>query len=393
MADNTFSSSLQENIVVGATEALSQSMALLGGVQLNAAPDPGNRGQSFSVGDYADLSATAITAANVSPDATAIEVSAKTITLSNHYKAGFKIKGTEFQGNNIDASVMSQIQESVRAVVYQMNASIWANYYKIPYIAGDASRSIFNNGSAASVDPLADIGKVLNDNKVNQAKWKLFVSPLEEANAKKVAALQYANQFGSRDVILNGYVGRAMGFDIFMDQQATSHTAGTITTGLIAKAATAVAAGSTSFLATTAASTGACALKTGDVIAIGSKTYALQADATQASASTDVTLTIDRGLEVALAGSEAITLATGFGSSTGFGIAGDMTGFGLVNRIEATDYYGTGSLENRMIVTHPTGVSIALGTYRQYHQAYFEASALWGNEVVDSRKLVRALSA
>jgi hypothetical protein len=367
-------------------------MALLSGVQLNAAPDPGNRGQSWSVGEYADLTASSITAANVSPDATAITIGAKTITLSNHYKAGFKLQGTEFQGNNLDALVASNIAEAVRAVVYEMNASLWDLYTDIPYIAGDASRSIFNDGTNASVDPLADVGKVLNDNKVNQARWKLFVSPTEEANAKKVSNLQQANAFGRDSVIYDGYVGRTMGFDIFMDQQVPTHTTGTITTGIVVKAATTPAVGDTTLVCTTAASTGACALVEGDVVSIDGYTYSLQAAATQASASTDVTLTLDRGLVSAPSAGDAVTLGTGHGSGI-INIAGDMTGFGLFNRIESNDFYGTGTLENRMIVTHPSGITLSLGTYRQYHQAYFEASALWGVGLIDSRKLCRALGA
>jgi len=392
MADNTISSSLQENIVIGATEALSESMALLQGVQMNASPDPGNKGESFNVGEYASRSASDVTANNVSPDGTAATLGAATITLGNHKKANFKLTGREFQGQNLDATVRSQIQECVRAVVYDINASLHALYYKVPFLAGDASRSIFNDGSTASLSGLADLGKVLNDNRTDQSKWKLVVSTTEEANAKKVATLQQANTFGSRDVVLNGYVGRAMGFDIFMDQQCTTHTTGTITTGLTTKSGSTQAIGTTSLVCTTAASTGAVALKQGDCITINSEYYSLTADATEASASTDVTLSLDHGLTTATTGGDAVTLTTGHGSGV-IGLAGDFSGFGLVNRIEATDFYGTGTLENRMIVTHPSGLSLSLGTYKQYHQALFEASALWGVQVVDYRKLARALGA
>jgi len=392
MADNTISSSLQENIVIGATEALSESMALLAGVQMNAQPDPGNKGQSFNVGEYDDKTASDVTASNVSPDADASTLGAKTITLSQHKKANFKLKGTEFQNNNLDMTFMSQVQEVVRAVVYQMNSDLMSLYTKIPYYSGNAARSLFNDGTNASVDPLADVGKVLNDNRVRQETWKLFVSPTEEANAKKVASLQQANTFGRDNVIYNGFVGRTMGFDMYMDQQVPTHTAGTITTGLATKAATTQAVGTTSLVCTTAASTGACALLVGDIISVDGKTYTLQANATQASAATDVTLTLDRGLEIEVTGGEAVTIATGFGDGVQ-NIAGDMSGFGLVNRIEATDFYGGGTLENRMIVTHPSGVSLSMGTYRQYKQSLFECSALYGVQVVDSRKLVRALGA
>lgn len=392
MAANTISTSLQENIVVSATEALSESMALLSNVTLDALPDPGNKGQSFYVGEYDDKTADAVSASNTSPDADASTFGAATVTLSNHYKANFKLKGTEFQGNNLDGITASQIQECVRAVVYQMNASLLSLYTDIPYIAGNAARSLFNDGSSASVDPLADVGKILNENKVPQNRWKLFVSPTEEANAKKVTALQNANQFGRDNVIYNGYVGRAMGFDIFMDQQIPSHTTGTITTGLTVKSGTTPAVGDTTIVCTTAASTGACALKEGDVVSIDSYTYSLQADVTQASASSDATLTLDRGLESAPSAGDAVTLATGHGSGV-INIAGDPSGFGFVSRIEATSFYGGSEMRDPMVITHPSGVSLLAGWYPQYHQQMFEVSGLWGSAVIDSRKLCRGLGA
>jgi len=391
MADNTISSNLQENIVVGATEALSESMALLAGVQMDAIPDPGNKGQSFNVGEYEDKSASDVTASNVSPDAAASTFGVKTITLDTHKKANFKLKGTEFQGNNLDATFMSQVQEIVRACVYTMNASLMAQYYKIPHYAGNAARSIFNDGSSASVDPLADLGKVLDDNRVPTINRQMFVSPTENSNAKKVPELQQANTFGRDNVIYNGFVGRTMGFDLFMDQQIPTHTTGTLT-GDPDVTAEAAAGGLT--VGITTDSGDAVALKQGDLVTFSGDTsiiYSAQADLS-ISASGTGTLTLDRPIETTIAADETIALATGHGTGT-IGIAGDMTGFGLVNRIEATDYYGTGTLENRMIVTHPSGVSLSLGTYRQYKQSLFECSCLFGTQIVDSRKLVRALGA
>lgn len=95
-----------------------------------------------------------------------------------------------------------------------------------------------------------------------------------------------------------------------MDQNVPTHTAGSITTGLICKAATAVAVGVTSLVATTAASTGACALVVGDIITFAgdAQTYVITEAATQASAATDVTIKFLPALKVAKTGSEAITV-------------------------------------------------------------------------------------
>jgi hypothetical protein len=93
---------------------------------------------------------------------------------------------------------------------------------------------------------------------------------------------------------------------------------GTITTGLVSKAATVVAVGVSSLTATTAAGTGACALKTGDFITFAGDTqvYTLTANATQAAAASDVTLSFTPGLKVAHVGGEAVSVQATNTSST-----------------------------------------------------------------------------
>src|SRR5690606_27985853 len=99
-----------------------------------------------------------------------------------------------------------------------------------------------------------------------------------------------------------------------------THTAGTITTGLATKAATVQALGDKTIVCTTAAATGACALKKGDIITFAgdTQTYVLTDDATQSSAASDVTLNIEPGLKKALAGGEAVTVKASHVVNLGF---------------------------------------------------------------------------
>ena len=391
MAANVISSGFQENIVIAGTEALSESMGLLGLVAKDAAPTPGNKGQSFAVTEYVAKEATDITAASYSPDPDSDTFGAKGILLDTHVGDRFKLRGTEFQGNNLDFTFLSQVQELVRSCVYKANADLWALYKKIPFIAGNSSRSIFNNGTVASSDGLADVGKVLNTNRVGPNR-SLVIGPTEQANAQKVTELKQANTFGSSSVIADGIVGRAQGLNVVFDNQAVTQTTGTITTGLVVKAATVPAIGDTTLAVTTAASTGACELVIGDVATIDGHTYALTADVTQAAAASGATLSLDRGLVSAPSAGDAVTLAVGYGDGV-VSLAGDMSAFVVANRIEASSYYGGTTLGSHMVITHPSGISLSLGTYEQYHQQMFEASILYGCALADSRKVLRALGA
>lgn len=393
----TISANLQENIVQRASVTLREKGSLLKGVALNASPDPGNKGASVSIGIHERGDATNVSpSAGNGPSTSSDSFSAKLVTLDTWKNKPITIDADDMATHNLSYNLGQGIDNAVGSVINAMSDSLHSLYTLIPYTAGTAGRSIFNDGSSASLDPLADVSTVLNNNEVPDFGQRQFICSVAEAgNYRKIPNVQNANQMGSDYVRRTGLLGMDAGFELAYDQRVKSHTVGTITTGLIAKAATAVAAGETSFVGTTAASTGACALKEGDIISIahasGARTYSLQADATQASAASDVTLTLDRGLEFALIGSEAVTIATGFGTGTQ-NIAGDMRGFGLFNRIPAQQLSGMTALRDPKVITDPiTGISLLLGWYAQNARTVYEVSALYGVNVVQSNLLVRAM--
>jgi hypothetical protein len=387
---NTINSGLMPNIIGPAKESLRESAALVGLVDKDFAMGAGKIGQVANIGVRADLSAAAITPTNIAPAGTDKTIGNRSLTIDKFYgSTPFALTGVANQNYDLSSTMQEQIKEAVRRVIYQVSADTCALYKKIPGIAGTATQSLFNNGSAASIDTLADVYKALRTQLVDPANYALVMTTTDEAAAKKVAALQNANQRGSTDVMVDGRVGATQGFNLYVDHQIAKHTVGTITTGLIAKAATAQAVGTTSVVCTTAASTGECALKTGDSITIGSDKYVLAADATEASASTDVTLTILYGLKTALAGSEAVTLTTGLGTCYQ-DFAGDMTGIGMIARLPETNILGVATQGMHMpIMDEVTGFPLLLSLYSQYHQVMFQVSALYGVAVMDEDKLVR----
>lgn len=387
---NTISASIMPNIIGPAKESLRESAALVGRLDKDFASGAGALGQVANIGVRADLAAAAITPANIAPAGTDKTIGARSLTIDKFYgSTPFALNGQASQNYDIGSTMQEQIKEAVRRVIYQVSADTWALYTKIPHIAGTATQSLFNNGSAASIDTLADVYKVLRTNMVDPMNFDLVMTTSDEAAAKKVTALQNVNQRGDSSVMIDGSVGRTQGFNLFVDHQVTSHTVGTITTGLIAKAATAVAAGATSFVATTAASTGACSLKVGDSITIGADKYVLSATAIQASASSDVTISILYGLKTALVGSEAITLTTGLGTCYQ-DIAGNLKGIGCIARMPATEMLGIATQGQHMpIVDEVTGFPLLLSIYSQYHQVMFQVSALYGVAVMDEDQLVR----
>ena len=182
-------------------------------------------------------------------------------------------------------------------------------------------------------------------------------------------------------MITDGLLGRKLGFDWYQDQQVPTHTAGTITTGLIAKAATAVAAGLKTIVATTAASTGACALLEGDIILIAgdAQPYVLTADATEASASTDVTLNFEPGLRYALVGSEAVTVK----ATHVVNLAFQRGAFAFASRPLDDIGQDIGLVLASETMTDPiTGLSMRLEVTRQYKQTLWALDMLYGGKCI-----------
>lgn len=391
---NTFSSDIVPKIIGLAKETLSEEFAFARRLNKNFSGASARVGDTVSIGVPERASAVTVTPANVAPDGTDIVTTSRTITI-DQFKGSkpVRLTTTEAQKYELTSLMAEQVKESVRQVCYAFNAYCWTQMnYRVPLTAGTAGQSIFNNGSSASIDPLADIYKVLRDNNADPRRFDMIINPADEAAAKKVSVLQQANTFGSDSVVVDGSVGRVQGFNLFVDQQGTSHTIGTITTGLAAKASTAQAVGTTSITATTAVSTGACALKKGDPISIGSERYVLQADATEASAATDVTLSIFPGLKTALAGGEAITLTTGAGTGT-VGIAGDMSGFSAVTRLPETSFLGAAAQGTHIpVMDEKSGATLLLSFYGQFFQGMMQASMVYGADTTDEEKIVRYFS-
>ena len=399
---NTISSELIPKIIGDANETMSETMALVARTnrmgQSKQGLMQGNVGKTLDVPIPPRLTAAARTAANTAPAPTDNTTTVAQVTISNSKQANFGFTTKELQDYVLGGpqSVLSMnIKEAVRAVIYDLNAALQARYYQIPYVVGTAGTGQF----ASSIDQLADVRKKLIDNRNRPEVFDIIVPTSDYAAALKLDTLQRVNEAGNSVARTRGILATTLGFDIYEDQQTPIHTTGTITTGLITKAATAVDAGTTSFIGTTAASTGACALKKGDVISIahasGARTYAVQADVTQASAATDTAaITLDRGLEFALIGSEAVTLASG---TSVVSIGGNMVGLTAVTRLpddvlaenSMPGFVGTQGMKAAAIEPN-SGVAVQLAIYPQFGQMRFEASLNYGVGVTDPRRLVRS---
>lgn len=292
------------------------------------------------------------------------------VTLNQWRHAGYHL--TDKEAGEINAGVKPGLQtEAIRALANRVNAYIFSLYPAIYGYAGAAGTTPF----ASTLTEAAAVRKVLNRQLAPLDGRSLVIDPDAEANALVLLANSSYAVDGQAQIA--GQIGRRMGFDWYMDQVVPSHTAGTITTGLIAKASTAVAAGLKQFTATTAASTGACALVVGDVITIAghTTTYTMTAAATQPSAATDVVMNVSPGLEKPLVGSEDITVKATHRVNLAFHRNAIAFASRRLSSVAASD--------KMMSIADPvSGVVLRAELIRQNKQDYVDFDILYGASVV-----------
>jgi hypothetical protein len=270
---------------------------------------------------------------------------------------------------------------AIAALAEYVNGTIFSLYTALGQGVGTPGTAPF----ATAPDNAVTMKELLTLMKAPLADRRLVLDTIGMGSALKLAAFQYGMYSSDPNVMREGAMGRKFGFDWFEDQQVPYQTAGTITTGLVVKiGGGGAASGVKTFTATTAASTGACSLKIGDIITIAgcARTYSLAATAIQASAASDVTITLSQALTAAdaavMTGSQAITVTASHRVNLGF----QADCFGFACRTLAP-IAGAEPNPYSMEVADPiSGLTLRLQVREEFHRIRWAFDMLWGAGVV-----------
>lgn len=325
-----------------------------------------------------------VTPGAVTPTPTSSTLDAVDIELTEWHKSEFFL--SEDEAAKIDAAeayLPLSIAAAFDALADKVNDDLFSLYKKVPTHVGTAGTTPFASDTVTA----AQATKALNDQKAFPNDRALILSEAAWLNATQ--RFQNVATFNDPNVVNNNEIGRKLGFVWDHTTTVPTHTAGTITTGLKAKAATAQAIGTTAVLCTTAASTGACALKEGDVVTFSgsSTTYTLTADATQASANSAVTLNISPGLTAALAGGEDVTVLGNHVVNLAF----HKGAFAFASRPLQNENTMPGGTVTKPFTDPVSGISFRLDRIPGYHAVIWEASILYGYQCIQPELAVRVL--
>lgn len=322
---------------------------------------------------------SAIAAQVVAPGATPPSTADSTptsvpIALDQWYEAPFYLTDKDI-AEAMGGTIPMQVSEAVKALGNNVDNALIGLYTEVYGFGGTAGTTPFGTDTSQATE----VRKILNQQLAPKTPRRVVLDPDAEANALDLRAFQDTAWRADADGIREGEIGRKFGFDWFMDQNIGSHTAGSITTGAINKASTAVAVGAKSLVGTTAASTGAVALVVGDIFTIAgdTQTYVVTTAVTEASASTDFTLAFEPGLKVALTGSEAITLKASHVTNLAF----HRDAFALAVRPLEVPGDGLGNMI-RSAVDPVSGLALRLEVSREHKRTRWSFDILYGVKCV-----------
>lgn len=275
----------------------------------------------------------------------------------------------------IDASVEMAIDAAVDALAEKVNGSIFGLYRQIPGYVGTAGTTPFADDYALATEAR----KILNRNKTPLAFRRMVIDPDAEENATNLS--QFADSGFSSDnrIIIEGDIGRKVGFDWVMDQQVPTHESTALTTGA-ATVNGAHAAGVS--VVSIAKATNPSPLVEGDIISFAGhdQTYVVTEDVELAVGNTNVS--IFPALKVALDGGEAVTLRASHVANLAF----HRDAFAIAVR----PFRAPASDARVLTMVDPaTQLPLRLEVSRQNKQDYWSFDLLWGVKAVRPDLAVR----
>jgi hypothetical protein len=336
------------------------------------------KGDTITVRKADTVSTRSVSPSNTPPTTSGVDQVSSDIALNNWEEAPFKLTDKEIEEAE-DGIVPDTIDEAVKALAEQINSDVLDNYKHVYNTVGTAGATPF--GSDYSEASAAR--KTLNNESVPTADRRVLIDPDAEENAINLSEFADASFTDDDSVIMEGEIGRKLGFDWAMDQQVKTHTAGSITNDPTVSGAH--TAGATAVTLSTDADDEVHFNK-GDLITFAgnSQVYAVREDLDLGnSASGDVKIEPD--LQNDLSDGDAVSLneTTDHAANLAF-----HRNFAALAIRPIQDGPTPGSIIRTM--TDPvTGIPLRLEVQRQWKQTVWSFDVLYGTGPLQPRLAVR----
>lgn len=270
----------------------------------------------------------------------------------------------------MEGVIPMQASEAVKSLGNAIDSYIMGKHTGFFGIVGTPGTTPF----ASAITVAGDARKKLNRQLAPMDDRRGVLDPDAEANLLALSNILQFDQRGDQGGIIQGTIGRKLGFDWYLDQNVTSYTPGTGWVTGWAASTVGGAVGDTTLNILNATASGT--IKVGDIFSNGGYDYVITAAAT-ASATVAVAVEFYPGLQATIATGDAVTVV---GATYDVNLAFHRDAFAWASRPLA-DIQGLG---NSMIsaVDPVTGVALRLEVSRQYKQTTFSYDVLGGANVI-----------
>lgn len=305
-------------------------------------------------------------------------IGTKSLTIDNYKVSSFGYTGEEVfaldSGPGTAPIQADQIEQSVRALVNEMETAVWTAAYK------GASRGYGTAGTTPFASSLADtaqIKKILDDNGAPLSSRSLVIDTTAGAALRTLTQLTRVNEAGTNMTLRDGELLNVHGFSIKESNSVTTATAGT-GTSYQSNNASGYAIGATSI----AIDTGSGTVLAGDIVTFSGDSNKYVVTTGVSGAGTIVIAA--PGLRKALADNVAMTIVGTSTRNLGF----SRNAILLAARLPKVPQNGLDLAVDRQIITDPrSGLSLELAMYPGYRMYKVEIAIAYGVTVVKPEHL------
>lgn len=348
--------------------------------------DAAEKGDTIDVPVPVAQAATAVSPGPTPPADTDNTPKKVQISLDQWYSSDFHL--TDKEQAEVDRNrhfFPMQASEAIKALASQVNTNIFSHYTGVYGFAGTSGTTPF----ASTINVAGTVAKQLNDQLAPLRDRRMVIDTAAHANAIVLAPLRDASQQGTRETIMEGMIGRVMGFDWAFDQEVPTHTAGTLSDGsgrtFLINNGAGYAVGTTTVNIDNTSLTGT--LVTGDIIDFGvtGEFYTVTGGPHTASANAITGLTFTPGLRTAVVDNQAGEAQ----ASHTVNLAFHRDAFAFATRPLAGEMIeGLGNVF-RSMQDPVSGLVLRLEVSRQHKQTKWEFDMLWGAALVRAELAAR----
>lgn len=327
------------------------------------------RGNVVNVPIPSAITARAVTAAVAFAANVDYNPTVAVVTLDHWMEAPFQMSDNDFV-SVMEGVVPMQASEAVKALGNDADVYLWGKHVGFYGYAGSPGSGAFSGSLTAA----ANARLVLNRQLAPPQNRSAILDPTAETNLLLNSQILQFDTTGSSQGIIEGSIGRKLGFDWYMDQNIPTFTPGTgWATGYIASTVGGAVGDTTlNIINSTASGT----ILVGDLFSYGSGQYVVTA-AANVTATTQKAITFTPALATAIATGAAITVV---GTAYTVNLALHRDAMTWASR-PLTSTFSAGNVFQSP--TDPvSGIALRLELSRQYKQETYSYDYLAGANII-----------